>query len=464
MFPKPALRAISLIVLCALSSTTAASDLALTRTTRAQLAKLQPGGTLTIKAFPAGPGENATLAFHRVDIYSGDAHVYIAGADGSRTELPKSNRIFLRGYSSDGSVRVALSLNQDLSIAEGNGIGARGSFVLRTDATRTSLHAMTLESAIPAGTKLDFQCGNELENMDTSSGSVAQKLGIATAGIPVGSVSSSRFALVAVDTDSLFMSKLFGNNTISATNWIASVFNTMNTMYEADLNMQLLQGTTILRTSSASDPYTGATDVPADGNDLNIFGSYWKTNEAGVPRTFATLLSGRGPCSGNGCSASGIAWINQYCQDGFSSGANTVGSYNVVQVFSSLSIDPNGNIAARLMGHELGHNFGAYHTHCTNAGTGVAPTGTNTIDQCISGEVDGGTACYSGATSCPQDGGVSAAGTIMSYCNIKGCPAPGSQNALQFHPVQITVLGGYINQQSTCLNASDEIFANGFDS
>ena len=71
------------------------------------------------------------------------------------------------------------------------------------------------------------------------------------------------------------------------------------------------------------------------------------------------------------------------------------------------------SLSALIVGHELGHNFGAWHTHCTNVATGGAPTGTNTIDKCF--KRTGG--CYQGATSCPTSGPGAPAGTIMSYCN-----------------------------------------------
>ncbi len=219
----------------------------------------------------------------------------------------------------------------------------------------------------------------------------------------------------------------------------------MNVMYERDLDVRLQQGTTILRTTT--DPYT-QNDTPADDADLNEFGSYWAAHYQSTPRAFAMLLSGK---SSSGNSASGIAWINAYCET-----QSNGGSYSVNQVFTNPGIDVS--YSTLIVGHELGHNFGAWHTHCTNVTTGNAPTGSNTIDKCFNEPQ-----CYQGATSCPTTGPGAPAGTIMSYCNTMQC-GPTGQNVLQFHPTQVTTLNALISQNASCLAASsgDTIFRNGF--
>ena len=464
---RPGFRIALLFTLVACGPLTRAADLALNGTQLSRMASLPRNQALAVDAFPVGSTHTASIRFKRVEIYSDDAHLYVVTAAGKR-EVPRSNRIFLRGYADDGSARVAMSLRSDGSFAAGNGSGPEGSFVLQThlDASGAStLVAKALESTLPAGFKFDFRCGNENETMDVRSlDGLAKQLQIANAGTAVTSAAAShalRLATVAVDTDSLFMSKLFSNNTTSAGDWIASMFNTMNTMYERDLLVALRQGTTIYRTSSGSDPYTGATHVNADAFDLDIFAHYWATNEAGVSRAFAILLSGQEASTTNSCGASGIAWVDQYCQKGFTSGSDTVGSYSVNQVCTNINIDPDASFDARIVGHEIGHNFGAFHTHCTDVTTGAAKVSTNTIDQCYNVE----STCWSGANSCPVSGPGAPAGTIMSYCNvILGC-GPDQQNVLQFHPTQINnvLLPAITASPSGCLNATDDIFYNGFD-
>ena len=437
-----------------------AAELVVDRGTLRRLTTLPHGATQTLDAFPVSPTKSATIRFERVQIYSDDAHLYVMTADG-RKEVPRSNRIFLRGYSDDGTARVAMSLNPDGSFAEGNGSGPEGSFVLHDSGTNT-LTAKLFESTLPSGFTFDFHCGNENVNLDAPAADLARQLHLATSPdmpSPAStSPSSFRYARIGIDTDSLFMSRLFANNTTNATNWIAGMFNTMNTMYENNLQVQLLIGTTIFRTTVASDPYTGFTPG-ADTTELNFFANYWKTNESSIRRSFAILLSGQEASTSNSCSASGIAWINEYCQNGFASGSNTVGSYSVTQVCTSINIDPNGAFDARIVGHEIGHNFGAWHTHCTNTTTGATPTGTSTIDQCYNQE--SGQGCYAGAASCPASG----SGTIMSYCNftsVSGCAA-GTQNVLQFHATQVSqvLLPKIASNTPSCLSI-DEIFPDGF--
>ena len=459
----PSVRAVVILALITGVHVAVAAERMLDRPTLKHLSALQRGDALAIDAFPVGPTQVASIRFERVEIYAHDAHIYVITAKG-QVELPRSKLVFLRGYADDGSARVALAFNPDGSFANGTGGGPEGSFVLRESVDSVGTHkfsAQLEEVTLPKGFTLDFRCGNDKEDLRaTSTKDLANQLAIASGNSSAQAAAAThalRFATVAVDTDSAFMANLFSNNTTNATAWIAKMFNTMNLMYERDVLVRLYVGKTILRTVPATDPYaaggTNPITYPADGTDLNNFGNYWAANEGGVSRAFAVLLSGLGPCSG-GCNASGIAWINAYCQK-----PSAGGSYAVVQVFSQLSIDPNGTLAAGLYGHELGHNFGADHTHCTDVTTGHYSVATNTIDICYNGESASG--CYGGATtSCPAGGG-----TIMSYCNIAGC----GQNGLRFHTTQINaaspygLLAGVNAAPAGCFNTTDDIFFDNFE-
>lgn len=244
--------------------------------------------------------------------------------------------------------------------------------------------------------------------------------------------------VVAVDTDNEWMAGK-GNNTTTALNYIVALFNDMNVFYERDLSLRLLIGDVTFRI--AADPYPTRSDI---FDSLNDFGEHWRVNNDAIDRDFTVLLSGQNIAN---FSFSGIAWINQYCENGFlqAGGTQTVGSYSVNRIGSSLST----GFTAQFLGHELGHNMGSPHTHC------YVPT----VDQCYNGEAG----CYAGAVSCPAGG----SGTIMSYCHFGGANgADCGLNDDEFHPTVITLLDTRIvSNFPSCIQplGSDIIFANGFE-
>lgn len=408
------------------------------------LAALQPGASLVIENFPDGFGGRASLRFERIEIYARDARVVVVDAQGER-EVPRSRRVELIGADTSGAVRASLAFDPGFVNVSGVGSSPSGAFAISA-ASGAGLSVAPVQSLLPPGVVPQTVSG---EDSLPSGRAQPTALAIALAGqVPAG---GTRTAIVAIDTDNEFMTERFANNTTTAADWIADLFGAMNVMYQRDLNVTLQQGTTYLRTTT--DPYT-QTGTPANQADLTEFGSYWQSHYGNVPRSFAALLSGK---SSSGNSASGIAWVNAYCQT-----QSQGGSYSVNQIFTNSQVSISYSVL--IVGHEIGHNFGAYHTHCTNSSTGSAPTASNTIDKCYSGESYSNGSCYSGTTSCPTSGPGAPAGTVMSYCANIGC-GPNATNVLQFHPTQISVLSTLIAQNaSSCLAATtDEIFSNGFD-
>ena len=438
---------VSSLLFAMASSTAIAAPASLDRAQLDRLEKLPVGASFVINAFPDGSGAQTSLRFERIDVYAPGARVVVVDASGEH-ELPRSPRVELIGKNAAGDVRVALAFDPGVRNVSGVGTAPSGTFAVTGDRTASglTLRSVPVESTYPPGV-VPQVLGTD--DALPSGRPMPSDLAISLAGQqPTGGLVN---AVVAVDTDNEFMSERFSNSTSAASSWIADLFATLNVMYERDLNVTLLQGTTMLRT--ATDPYV-QNDTPADGADLDEFGNYWQQHYGSVQRSFATLLSGK---SSNGNFASGIAWIYAYCET-----QSQGGSYSVNQVFTNAGIGVD--LSARIVGHELGHNFGAWHTHCTNTATGGAPTGSNTIDKCFNGEASGG--CYSGPVSCPTSGPGHPLGTLMSYCN-QGAPqgANCGQNVLQFHPTQVITLSALIAQNTpSCLNVlSDEIFRNGFD-
>ena len=413
----------------------------LDRATLDRLEGLAVGASLTIDRFPDGFGGQSSLRFERIEIYAPGARIVVVDESGEH-ELSRSKRVALIGSNTGGDVRASLAFDPGLENVSGVGTSSSGTYVI---AGTRSVSGMTLR-AVPATMTLPAGVVPQIVPSDDAVPSgrpMPDPLTLSMTPRPDGTL---RGAVVAVDTDNEFMSERFGNNTTAATSWIADLFTTMNVMYQRDVNVTLQQGTTFLRTTA--DPYV-QNNTPADGADLSEFGTYWQVHYGNVPRSFAMLLSGKAP---NGNQASGIAWVNAYCET-----QSQNGSYSVNQVFTNSGV--NVSFSALIVAHELGHNFGAYHTHCTNITNGNAPTGTNTIDKCWNES-----GCYSGTTSCPTSGPGAPAGTVMSYCNQLQC-GPTGQNVLIFHPTQINVLNALIAQNTpSCLSpTTDIIFKNGFD-
>lgn len=430
------------LIVAAVPAAAATNSLALSRSQLDQLSSLQPGSSIVLDGFPDGRGSATSVRFERVEIYAPGARVMVVDASGEH-EVPRSQRIHLLGADAHGTLRASLAFDPGFEHVTGVASTASGTFAIgaQRDDLGAHVQVVAMEETLPPGVVPEMIAGDDaLPSGDAAPSALAIAVAAAAPATPRG-------AVVAIDTDTQFMTKRFGGNASAATSWIADLFAAMNVMYQRDLNVTLQQGTTYLRT--ATDPYS-VTDSPADGTNLSEFGNYWQANYTAISRSFAALLSGK---SSSGNSASGIAWINSYCHS-----SSQGGSYSVTQVFTNPQLGIS--YSALIVGHELGHNFGAAHTHCTDVNTGAYNVATNTIDKCYSTESN----CYSGASSCPTSGPGAPAGTVMSYCNIKSCGS-GSQNVLQFHPAQLPPLVALVAQNTpSCLSANEDLlFRNGFE-
>ncbi|MGH7535144.1 MAG: IPT/TIG domain-containing protein, partial [Gemmatimonadales bacterium] len=241
----------------------------------------------------------------------------------------------------------------------------------------------------------------------------------------LSAISSLHTLVVAVETDNELLSLKFGNNTTSAANYLATLFASLDVIYERDLFVRLLQGYTIFRPSSTTDPYVQGGAGNASAAQLSEFATYWGANYGAVRRGLAMMLSGKQPSANQ---SSGIAYLGSVCS-----------TYSVTQVFKFGG--STGANDARVVGHELGHNFGSRHTHCY-------PTAAAPIDMCYNAE--GG--CYSGPTSCPApftidpvNGGPvnNVTGSIMSYCHLLGGCSAGSI----FHPETVNVIAPLVQSR-----------------
>lgn len=406
------------------------------------------------------PEASAATRFERIDVYAAGARVWVVDEQGKR-EIPRSP--WLHYIAQDGSP-AAFSMDPANGRLEGMRMVDGQAFVLSGQPTADG--GLTLDTSQPAdrdseGQPADWACSDSPEFDDGLPEGLKLRSLRATSAVSSSAkgAPASRQAVVAVDTDTELLALKFSGSTTNASNYIASLFTLMNGIYEMSpgaggLDLRVVQGDTFLRTGS--DPYS-----QSGGNaQLNEFSEFWRVNQGGIQRAFAMLLSGK---SSNANSASGIAWVlnsGNYCSStGQVFGGGTFGHYSASQVFRF-----NGSTAASdlsLIAHELGHNFGASHSHCTSVNGNVAPTGVGTMDQCFGTE----TSCYSGSVSCPAGG----SGSLMSYCHFSvasGGPNCGAAMTT-FHPGHVTNLTGRIASNFpgciTPLSATGPIFEDGFE-
>ena len=389
------------------------------------LAELDVGQSLQLSGIPVGAERLATVRFERIELYAPGAQIWRLDQSG-RTPVQKTDRIWLMGYPvDDRSGRIALAANTDGSKWSGAVYGPDGLEVVRAYRQHGTLRlrAYRPEALLPDRVTVENHCGNHaLTQIGESSHSLQSD------SEPTAQRGDSlRFGVIGIDTDKEWLNKRFNDNTTAAANWTEDLMLISNTIFESDLNLRMLIGDTIYRVGS--DPYSVGDNSVSQAR-LEEFGDYWDNNYSHFDRTHAALVSGR---SESGFSASGIAWVNSYCQT-----QAVGGSYSLNQLFHDSSVPTE--ISVRVFAHEIGHNLGSVHTHCYNP----------PVDHCFNNE----TGCYSGPVSCPNGG----QGTLMSYCNV---PAPNGancgQNQLSLAPEVAALIGNRIEQNfPSCIFDEDD--------
>jgi hypothetical protein len=384
------------------------------------LLRLQPGESARVAGWPVAPGSRREVVITRHEVYAPNARVFEVNATGTR-ELRRSQRAFFWGSLADDPLSaVVVSIDPAAGTVDGMTRSAGVATELKPLVPgKPGLHLLAAATAFlnaaAAGHHLSWRCGEETLVPLPATATAGESHAAPRAQAAATNSTGFDLTTVAIDTDHELLSLKFGNDTTEATDYIASMFATINVMYERDLNIELLVGDTILRTSGATDPYVQQPD-PSSGaaaaNQLNEFTNYWSANYSTVPRALASMLSGK---STNPFEASGIAWVGGLCD--FSLG------YNFNQLFTFTESVYDDTI---ILGHEIGHNFGTRHTHC------YSPP----IDECYNLEAG----CYAGPTSCPApstiNGVTGVIGTIMSYCHLlSGC-----STTEVFHPRVVAVL------------------------
>jgi hypothetical protein len=397
--------------------------LQLPKVVRANLMNTAPGGSLRLLGWPVSPGDHRAVTVTRVPVYARGARILEISAEGVR-EVPRSkHRHFIGEIEGEAGSGVLIILDPEDGSVRGLTVSDGQTFDLEPldGGSPSELRVVATHEKMEA-VDPHWACGEENLGGPTpplEPEFFAKDQVVTKAGEPLE-------AVLAIDTDTELLSQKFGGNTTSATNYIADLIAAMNVMYSRDLDVTLIQGTTILRTSS--DPYSANSGGAASSSELYEFRNYWFSNYGSEQRAVASMLSGKSTSS---YSASGIAFIGGLC--------STSSGYSFSKVFKIDYLSGD----ARLVGHEIGHNFGSHHTHC------YSPP----VDYCWN-------ACgVTGSTPCP--GGP---GTVMSYCHLNGC----GSNRLEFHSRVIdNILANHVGPATgVCIfegSSLDDIFTDGFE-
>jgi hypothetical protein len=207
-----------------------------------------------------------------------------------------------------------------------------------------------------------------------------------------------------------------GSDTTATTNWMTSVFNNVQTLFNNDGITTALKSMFIW---TSQDIYEGI------GNSSSVYLNSFAQNRP-VFNGDVGMLVGIDP-GGLG----GVAFLNSIC-------ANNNYSYSDVDF--SFSTVPSFSWTVQVITHEFGHSLGSPHTH------GCYWNGNNTsIDGC------GTTAGYPEG-NCPVGPipSSSVKGTIMSYCHLVG--GVGISFANGFGPQPTTLIQNNVNNKS-CLSS-----------
>ena len=362
---------------------------------RAALEALAASGGGAIIDFPLGPNRRETLALAPIEaLEQGAAVAMERNAAGELVE----RRIEVGGAFLAGSVVGFEGSHAFIAASDAGTFGyvevGEKTYIISSGPLGARLPTVSYDlSAMPEGVieTTAWTCGVA----DPAEAPVVPEGGIA-------GTNPCRQIRVAYETDYEF-TQLFGGNGSAAAGYIATLASSLTSIYQRDVNARL-SASYVRLWIDPFDPWTGT----STSAQLNEFRGHWESFMTTVPRDLAHFLSGRGL-------GGGIAYLPGLCAGaGFGLSANLAGFY------PTPLLDNNGqNWDMYVVSHELGHNFGAPHTHNYNP----------PLDGCGSSPAD--------CTAADQD-----IGTIMSYCHL--CSGGVSNIKLKFHPGNIASIDAHL--------------------
>jgi len=319
--------------------------------------------------FPISETEELLLELKSFNVIAPDAKFYIGTPSGNQ-ELPIPQVVLLRGeIAGEAGSHAYLAITEDGS---GNGYVARASgqryfLAHSTDKIASGDYGqltVSLESALSdLPSEVPFCAVETPKDYVPPTMAAIKRSEMELAG--------NRIARLAIEGDQEFCD-LFMGNPYATSAYIVQLIGAISDIYQRDLQTKLMVG--FVRVwPNGGEPF-GADDVYG-------FGEYWDEFENPLDYNAIQLLSGR-----RDIPYGGIAFVSGTCPGwwAYAIEGRLNGSFPV----------PTGEIHRNnwdviVVAHEMGHNFGTWHTH-----DGYEPT----IDDC--------------------GNGTPSRGTIMGYCYI----------------------------------------------
>ena len=326
-------------------------------------------GVTTIN-FPISGSESLNLSMEKFSVTGGNTRFYIGSPSGD-IPLDVSGVVMFRGeIKNEPGSHAFLAFTEQGSangyVTRANGeryfLSHAAEKIARGNWNQLSIHRQdnSVEGEFPEGVAL---CG-----VETPEGYIRPQLKV-TKEVDL-LLGGPKVANVAIDADQTFVD-LFGGNVTAASNYIVQLIGAISDIYERDVDVKL-ELAFVRMWSMGGEPFSP--------DDLWGFRDYWHTSQDTTGLNLIQMFSGR-----RNLSYGGVAYVAGTC----SGEAYAIEGYLNGSFPTPVGELSQGNWDLTVVAHEMGHNFGTYHTH-----DGFEPT----IDDC--------------------GNGVPSQGTIMSYCHI----------------------------------------------
>ena len=280
-------------------------------------------------------GEPRVLNLRPYDVRSADFELLVSDSEGLH-RVPTPASVTYRGDAEGmpGSIVAASLIDGQLTATVHTDVVTYGIQPLRDQFSGAPIASHVVYSGSDSIFPADVSCGTDHRAKDIP----AQR---DTRGVAYAS--AMKEVEIALDADLEFYQKN-GSNVTQTQNKVTTVMNSVDAIYQRDVEIKHKITTIIVRTTRTYNPPL-FNYMPLL---LLSYQSYWNSNHTNIQRDVGHLFTGKGTFSG----IIGVTLLGQIC--------NLQNAYGASKVFSTSATQ---NVA--LVAHELGHSWNM--DHCTGS-------------------------------------------------------------------------------------------------